>query len=142
MNRSLDQAYIVEAGITPQYIEHVLAGTPGLLGTDVDPSVATTLTGPEIALRAARCASAQDAACWYLTREALERFCDGLPVNYTGRYLMMSGYLRTYGTGIALRGSPRLFNGRRPWVYAVKKPTNDAPRVVSGDQHPEVSYAH
>lgn len=128
LNRSLALAYLIENGITPQYVAGLLnnpeaaaadfAGVYGKPEADRAPLEVLRTKVPEYA-------GAQDELCWYLLRKDWETVCQGYSATRTARYLADLGLLRHDEGKLTMKAGRGLFGGqvrgRRPYVYAVRK---------------------
>lgn len=122
LNPRLAQAYLVESGITPEYINGLFQQVAGLL----EPGK----SGPEpaplgfIAERVSANASGEDQWSWYFRKEAFARLCGKYDPTATARRLKQVGYLRCESGRLTYKAPSRLF-AERPNVYAVLKAIAD-----------------
>ncbi|MBL1262806.1 BRO-N domain-containing protein [Methylomicrobium sp. RS1] len=124
MSKSLAKVYLLECGVTPNYIAAQLArldASPAALATppDHDPNpMPFHLLQQEVPEQA----EAQDDRYYYFRRPAFEKLCGDYDPTDTARMLRDKQLLKYQGNYSLMMRAPRaMFGGQRPLMYAIKK---------------------
>lgn len=125
LNPTLVQAYLVDHGITPQYVAGLLEGRPALPAPDA--AAAPEVAPLEVlAARVTKLGAPSDTEAWYLERKEWLELCAGYDPRHTAVWLRDLGLLRTHDGRLTYRASPMMFGGRRPTVFCLLKTLLDA----------------
>lgn len=128
INPGLAQAYLVEMGVTPAHVVHLLARVPAWLGGQT-PAPAAPLE--HVRGQVALYASKEDSAAWYLLPEAFERLCGEYSPRETARTLRDMGFLRSDPGRLTAKAPRRLFPSRPNLFVVLKSLTTENTGVPS-----------
>jgi hypothetical protein len=119
MSPSLAKVYILECGVTPEYINQQLnrLGEQSFLGISHANAAPFEILQQEIPLQAEQ----QDERYFYLRRPAFERLCGDFNVTDTARMLRDRNLLKYNPNSLTCRAPRHMFNGKRVLVFAIKK---------------------
>ena len=121
INPGLAQAYLVEMGVTPAHVVHLLARVPSWLSQAGVPQPAPI---GHVRAQVALYATLEDREAWYLLPEAFERLCGEYSARETARTLRDLGFLRSDPGRLTAKAPGRLFP-KRPNLFVVLKTLAD-----------------
>ncbi|WAR46951.1 BRO-N domain-containing protein [Methylomonas rapida] len=125
MSKSLGHAYLIECGVTPEYVSKLLQTHDPYAALVSNPAaiVERELTVPfevlqaEIPMRA----DAADKEFFYLLSSTWTALCGDYDAIATARMLKHRGFLKFYHQTLLIKAPRGLLGGGRPLVYAVKR---------------------
>jgi hypothetical protein len=117
INPGLAQAYLVEMGVTPAHVVHLLARVPAWIS---QPGVPQPAPIEHVRAQVALYATLEDREAWYLLPDAFERLCGEYSARETARMLRDLGFLRSDPGRLTAKAPRRLFPAR-PNLFVVLK---------------------
>ena len=117
INPGLAQAYLVEMGVTPAHVVHLLARVPAWIN---QPGSAPPAPIEHVRASVALYATLDDRAAWYVLPDAFERLCGEYSARETARMLRDLGFLRSDPGRLTAKAPRRLFP-TRPNLFVVLK---------------------